>query len=162
MRWRKRVVHRLRQKTEERGKGREASKHGPAPECNLWHSKNQQYKVKRVLRRRTEGPRISISLIDLCRHGDACYAGDLAQIHVIQTHRISPRFLPDPTSFVPTQYFSSALGRSSPSISLLPVLNLTPFSSSATRRRGIAAAVPFSVWAKGSGADSDSADRAGL
>lgn len=83
------------------------------------------------------------------------------------TQRIWPLFLPLPIWSLPTQNRCRAWGRSSPSISLSfffvswPCLNRTPFSSSATSRRGIAAAVPLRVCAKGSGADSDSAERGG-
>jgi len=71
----------------------------------------------------------------------------------LQTHWIAPFSFPQPTTSPPTQNGFNALGRFNPSILFSsPSPSCTPFSRRATSNRGIAAAVPFSVCANGSGA----------
>lgn len=74
--------------------------------------------------------------------------------HHTYTHSILP--LPNPTSFPPTQNRSNTFGNPNPSYpSSVSVVNLTPFSNNAISNRGIAAAVPFNVWAKGNAEDDE-------
>ena len=82
------------------------------------------------------------------------------RLYTLYTHRIDPFSFPHPISSPPTQNGLKALGRSSPSISSsCSSTNLTPFSRRATSNRGIAAAVPLSVCANGSGASVSVAGR---
>jgi len=84
---------------------------------------------------------------------------DRLHLCVSHTHRISPFSFPKPTWSPPTQNRCNALGRSNPSMRLSwPGANRTTFSKRATSSRGIAAAVPLRVCAKGKGAFSVSAD----